>query len=195
MRTHYRPIDPPYHQLTTKGRGYQNSGIATPSRTLSLQSSPQKPLMGVRIAVKDNFRMRGLKTSLCNRAYLDIDEPAETTATVVKALSQAGAQVLGITKLSSFISREEPSEATDFQTAFNPRGDSYQSPGGSSSGSAVAIAAYEWVDFAIGTDTSGSGRRPALVNGVIQFRPSHDMICLDGMIPTFLPWDTPCLFG
>ena len=139
--------------------------------------------------------MRGLKTSLCNRAYLDINEPAETTAPLVKALSQAGAQVIGMTKPSSLISREEPSEATDFQTAFNPRGDGYQSPAGSSSGSAVTVAAYDWVDIAIGTDSSGSGRRPALVNGVFQFRPSHDMICHNGMVSTFPPWDTACLFG
>ena len=190
-----RPINSSYRELTIKGEGYGKLGLATPSRTLSLQASTQKPLMGVRIAVKDLFRVRGLKTSLCNQAYLDVNEPATKTAAVVDALCQAGAQVLGMTKLSSLISREEPSEAVDFQTAFNPRGDNYQSPAGSSSGSAVAVAAYEWVDLAIGTDTSGSGRRPALVNGVFQFRPSHDMICHDGMIPTFLPWDTACLFS
>ena len=145
--------------------------------------------------VKDLFRLMGLKTSLCNRAYLDVSERANQTASAVTALTDAGAQVLGMTKLSSLISREEPTEAVDYPMAFNPRGDGYQSPAGSSNGSAVAVAAYTWVDFAIGTDTSGSGRRPALVNGIFQLRPTHDAIHLEGMVPTFEGWDTPCLFG
>lgn len=64
-------------------------------------------------------------------------------------------------------------DAVDYPTAFNPRGDGYQSPAGSSSGSAAAVAAYDWLDCALGTDTSGSGRRPAIANGVWQFRPSR----------------------
>ena len=63
--------------------------------------------------------------------------------------------MLGKTRLSSFLSREEPSESVDFLTAWNPRADGYQSPGGSSSGSAAAVAAYDWVDIAIGTDSEG----------------------------------------
>lgn len=102
---------------------------------------------------------------------------------------------MGLTKLSYIIAREEPTDAVDFQTAFNPRGDGYQSPAGSSSGSAVAVASYDWLDCDIGTDTSGSGRRPALVNGIFQFRPSYDLIPLEGMVPTFLRFDAPCLFA
>lgn len=70
-----------------------------------------------------------------------------------------------------------------------------QSPAGSSSGSAAAVASYDWVDCALGTDTSGSGRRPALVTGIFQFRPSHSAVPLDGIIPTFLQFDTPCIFA
>ena len=55
--------------------------------------------------------------------------------------------------LSMFLSREEPAESVDYQTAWNPRGDSYQGPGGSSSGSAAAVAAYDWLDIGIGTDS------------------------------------------
>jgi hypothetical protein len=51
------------------------------------------------------------------------------------------------------ISREEPVEATAFQAPFSPRGDGYQSPVGSSSGSAAAIASYEWLDLPIGSDS------------------------------------------
>lgn len=92
------------------------------------------------------------------------------------------------------IAREEPMDAVDFHTAFNPRGDSYQSPAGSSSGSAVAVAAYDWVDCGVGSDTSGSGRRPAMVNGIWKFRPSHDLVDLRGIVITYAPFDTPCIF-
>ena len=188
-------LRPRFGNYRTKDLSYQSLRIATPSRVLTLQASPQKPLMGVRVAVKDCFRIKRLKTSLCNSAYLDISGLAEATAPLVDVLVQAGAQILGMTKLSALIAKEEPSEAMDFSTAFNPRGDGFQSPAGSSSGSAVAVAAYDWVDIAVGTDTSGSGRRPALVNGVFQFRPSHDTVCLDDIVPIFPPWDTPCLFS
>ncbi|KAG6360963.1 hypothetical protein INS49_012031 [Diaporthe citri] len=99
-------------------------------------------------------------------AYYRLSEPATSTAFVVQTLTDRGHQIVGLTKLSSMMAREEPMDAVDFQTAFNPRGDGYQSPAGSSHGSAAAVAAYDWLDCAIGTDTSGSGRRPALVNGV-----------------------------
>ncbi|KAF5622384.1 amidase signature domain protein [Fusarium tjaetaba] len=86
-------------------------------------------------------------------------------------------------------------DAVDYPTAFNPRGDGYQSPAGSSSGSAAAVAAYDWLDCAIGTDTSGSGRRPALANGVWQFRPSHDSVSLRGLVKTYAIFDTSCVFA
>lgn len=93
------------------------------------------------------------------------------------------------------ISREEPTEAIDYRAPFNPRADRYQSPAGSSSGSAAAIAAYEWLDFTIGQDTSGSGRRPAAANGCFEYRPTHDLVDLDGMWPTFLQFDTPVILS
>ncbi|KAF5542031.1 amidase signature domain-containing protein [Fusarium phyllophilum] len=136
-----------------------------------------------------------MKTSLCNRAYHDVSEPATFTADVSQALINDGAHILGLTKLSSMIAREEPMDAVDYPTAFNPRGDGYQSPAGSSSGSAAAVAAYYWLDCAIGTDTSGSGRRPALANGVWQLRPSHDSISLRGLVKTYEVFDTPCVFA
>ena len=162
---------------------------------LRASTASKGPLAGIRLAVKDLYSMKGLTNSLCSRAYYRINRPSLGTANSIQSLLDHGAQVVGMTKLSSLISREEPTEAVDFQTPFNPRGDGYQSPAGSSSGSAVAVASYPWLDLAIGTDTSGSGRRPALVNGIYQFRPSHDLISLEGLIPTFTPWDTPCIFG
>ncbi|KAK3303694.1 amidase signature domain-containing protein [Chaetomium strumarium] len=121
---------------------------------------------GLRVVVKDVFRIKGLKTSLNNRAYYEISEPAEFTASVIATPACDGAHILGMTKLSWMIAREEPLDAVDFPTAFNPRGGGYESPAGSSSGTAAAVAAYEWVDCGIGTDTSGGGRRPAVANGI-----------------------------
>lgn len=93
------------------------------------------------------------------------------------------------------ISREEPTEAVDYHAPFNPRADGYQSPAGSSSGSVAAIAADEWLDFTVAEDTSGSGRRPAAANGCFQYRPTHDLVDLGGMWPTFLQFDTPVILS
>lgn len=136
-----------------------------------------------------------MKTSLCNASYYRLSPPAQESAGVVQRLVDGGHHIVGLTKLSSMAAREEPPDAVDFQAAFNPRGDGYQSPAGSSSGSAAAVASYGWLDCALGTDTSGSGRRPALANGVFQFRPSHGAVPLGGMVPTFLQFDTPCVFA
>ncbi|KAH7164950.1 amidase signature domain-containing protein [Fusarium sp. MPI-SDFR-AT-0072] len=156
--------------------------IAVPSRAPTLVTNTPPNLC---VAVKDCFLVRGMKTSLCNRAYYELSEPATFTADVIQALINDGAHKLGSTKLSSMIAREEP---------WMP-GDGYQSPAGSSGGSAAAVAAYDWLDCAIGTDTSGSGRRPALANGVWQLRPSHDSISLRDLVKTYAMFDTPCIFA
>ena len=109
-------------------------------------------IFGKRVLVKDIFDIRGLRVSACDRAYYVISEPAAETAPAVARLMERGAIVVGKSKLSTMISREEPAEAVDYQVPFNPRGDGYQSPAGSSSGSAAAFAAYDWLDYAIGTD-------------------------------------------
>ncbi|AEO67441.1 uncharacterized protein THITE_2049603 [Thermothielavioides terrestris NRRL 8126] len=182
----------PYSQLRAAGTSYDCLSVAVPAR---FPGSVQSCAPRLRVVVKDLYRMKGLKTSLNNRAYYDFSEPADSTAAVISSLARDGAHILGMTKLSSMIAREEPLDAVDFHTAFNPRGDGYQSPAGSSSGSAAAVAAYDWVDCGIGSDTSGSGRRPALANGVWQFRPSHDRVDLRGMVVTYAQFDTPCIFA
>lgn len=70
---------------------------------------------------------------------------------------------------------------TDYLAPFNPRGDSYQSPSSSSTGSAVASAAYPWLDFTIGTDTGGSTRHPAGVCGTYGMRASTNVACTAGI--------------
>lgn len=159
-----------FQTLRLLGNQYQTLAVAVPARA---PSTDLWPLRGLRFAVKDAYRLQGLKTSLCNFAYLNISSSSDTTATIVRNMVAAGASVVAMTKLSSMIGKEEPTEATDYHAPFNPRGDGYQSPAGSSSGSAASVATYDWLDFAIGTDTTGSGRRPALVNGIFQMRPTY----------------------
>lgn len=108
---------------------------------------------------------------------------------------EGGSCILGKTKLSSFLSREEATESIDFQAPWNPRADGYQTTGGSSSGSAVAVAAYDWVDIGVGTDTNGSIRRPAQCNGVFALRPSQDVFSQDGMFTVFKTFDVPGIFA
>ena len=115
-----------------------------------------RPLAGLRVAVKDNFQIQGVRTSLCNRAYYGLYPPATKTAECIGILYRLGARIVGTTKLASFAATEEPIECVDFQAPWNPRADGYQSPAGSSSGSGVAIASYSWLDIAIDSDSKYS---------------------------------------
>ena len=130
-----------------------------------------------------------------NKGYLELYPPATATATSIVSIVEGGASIVGKTKLSSFLSREEATESIDFQTPWNPRADGYQTPGGSSSGSAAAVAAYDWIDIGIGTDTNGSIRRPAQCNGVFGLRPSQGIFPQDGMFTCFKRFDVPGLFA
>lgn len=125
--------------------------FALPSR---IQSKFQSlPLAGFRIVIKDNIHLKGIKTSVGNRAFYDTYPPQQKSAQCIQELVDKGVFIAGKTKMTSFGNWEEPTEYTDYQAPWNPRADGYQSPGGSSSGSASAIAAYDWLDIAIGTDS------------------------------------------
>lgn len=117
-----------------------------------MNSGPRNSIKGQRILIKDIFDIAGLRKTACNKAYLDLSTPAEGTAPMIQRLIDHGAAIVGKARLSSMVSREEPSESFDYDVPFNPRGDGYQSPAGSSSGSAAAVAAYDWLDYGIGTD-------------------------------------------
>ncbi|KAL8791632.1 MAG: hypothetical protein Q9195_005781 [Heterodermia aff. obscurata] len=142
----------PLAQLYTYG-GEGDCRLVAVSSRLRYRASRSLPLAGVRVVVKDNFHIAGLKTSLCNRAYYELYPPQETTAECIQTLIDAGASILGKAKLNSFGVWEEPTEYIDYQAPWNPRADGYQSPGGSSTGSGAAIAAYDWLDIGIGSDS------------------------------------------
>lgn len=83
----------------------------------------------------------------------------------------------------------------DYLAPFNPRGDGYQQPSSSSTGSAVACAAYPWLDFTVGTDTGGSIRHPAGVCGTYGIRPSLDAVSVSGVLSVAPLLDTVGLFA
>ncbi|KAL8833097.1 MAG: hypothetical protein Q9170_004506 [Blastenia crenularia] len=176
------------------GETAQTFSVAVPSRLRHL-ASDEKPLAGFRVAVKDNFAIQGIKTSLCNQAYHELYPAATKTAACIEFLRQRGAVIVGTTKLASFAATEEPLECIDYQAPWNPRADGHQSPAGSSSGSGAAIASYPWLDIAIGSDTSGSGRRPGHWNGCYAMRPSHGVLPVDGYTASFRQFDVPTFFG
>jgi hypothetical protein len=107
----------------------------------------------LRIAVKDNYHIQGIKTSLGNRAHFNLYPTQNATAKVVSKLIDQGAHIVGKAHLSSFAMMEHPTQSVDYQAPFNPRGDGYLITGGSSGGSAAATAAYEWIDIAICSDS------------------------------------------
>jgi Asp-tRNA(Asn)/Glu-tRNA(Gln) amidotransferase A subunit family amidase len=78
----------------------------------------------------------------------------------------------------------------DYVAPFNSRGDGYQDPGSSSAGPGAAIGAYPWLDIALGTDTGGSIRIPADVNGIYGNRPSYGMVAMDYTMPLSPDMDT-----
>lgn len=108
--------------------------------------------------MKDNFHIKGICTSLCNRAYRETYPPQDKTAACIQKLEHAGAHIVGTVKMAAFAATEEPIECVDYQAPWNPRGDGYQSPAGSSSGSGAAVASYDWLDIAIGSDSEAKCR-------------------------------------
>ncbi|KAL9047060.1 MAG: hypothetical protein Q9214_000267 [Letrouitia sp. 1 TL-2023] len=128
------------------------SAISVPSRLRAPNAGRDRPLRGLRVAVKEIFDVAGMKTGLGSRHYTELYPPATVTAPAVQRLIDAGAELIGITKMCSMVLKAPPTQCVDFSAPFNPRGDGYQSPSGGSSGQAAAIAAYSWLDFAIGSD-------------------------------------------
>ncbi|ORY19487.1 amidase signature domain-containing protein [Clohesyomyces aquaticus] len=145
---------------------------------LYYEPNPEKPLLSLRFAVKDVIDIAGLTTSNGSRCWQDVYLPAEESAPFIEQLTNAGAILVGKLNCTQFCDGQDPFEQV---SPFNPRGDGYQSPSSSSSGSAAAAAGYNWLDFTIGTDTGGSIRHPAGVNGTYGIRPTFSSVESKGM--------------
>ncbi|KAL5356468.1 amidase signature domain-containing protein [Aspergillus floccosus] len=167
--------------------------IPVPSRIHSWND--RRPLAGIRVAVKDLFNVHGLQTSAGSHTWTLITPIANTTAPSIQRLIDLGAILVGKFKLAQFASAADPWEWIDEQYPFNPRGDGYLTCSASSSGGGCAIAAYDWLDAAVGTDTGSSMRRPAAVSGTFGNRPSQGMISLEGAVPLNWAQDTAGVFS
>ncbi len=147
------------------------------------------PLYGVPFGVKDNIDVAGMTTTAACPGFA---YEAETSATVVRQLVAAGAIVIGKTNLDQF--------ATGLVGVRSPYGvprnpfDADYIPGGSSSGSAVAVSAG-LVSFSLGTDTAGSGRVPAGFNNIVGLKPTPGAIGTDGLVPACRSLDCPSVFA
>ena len=154
---------------------------------LTLPGSPGGPLAGLTFAAKDLFDIAGFVTGAGNPDWLRTHRPATMTAPAVQAVVDAGATLVGKTHMDE-LAFSINGENAHYGTPLNPRAPG-RIPGGSSSGSASAVAG-EVVDFALGSDTGGSVRIPASYCGTYGFRPTHGRISLAGVFPLAPSFDT-----
>ncbi|UVH57119.1 allophanate hydrolase [Variovorax paradoxus] len=147
------------------------------------------PLAGLSFAVKDNIDVAGAPTTAACPAF---DRLPKAHAAVVQRLLEAGASLAGKTNLDQFACGLNGTRSPygEVPNAFDAR---YVS-GGSSSGSAYVVAAGE-VDFALGTDTAGSGRVPAGLNNIVGLKPSRGLLSTFGVVPAAQSADCVSIFA
>ncbi|KAK6845687.1 amidase signature enzyme [Apiospora arundinis] len=168
--------------------------IPVPSRLYTSFATNEKPLSGLRFGVKDNIDTAGLQTGNGSKDYRNLHPPKEATAPCIQRLLDAGAVMVGKVRCTQWCDGQDPLERLEEVTPTNPRGDGWQKPSSSSSGSASACASYPWLDFTVGSDTGGSIRHPAGVNGLFGIRPSLDAIDPSSALVCCREFDTVGVF-
>jgi allophanate hydrolase len=184
-----------YRRIADRGDDAVWIHIAAEDRTLEHAKALERrnhadlPLYGIPFAVKDNIDVAGMPTTA---ACPDFSYDPQASAVAVARLEKAGAICIGKTNLDQF--------ATGLSGTRSPYGiprcvfnDKYI-PGGSSSGSAVAVAA-NLVSFALGTDTGGSGRVPAGINNVVGLKPTRGIVPTIGLVPNCRTLDCVSVFA
>jgi allophanate hydrolase len=180
-----RALDDPAIFITLR----KEDDVAAEAQVLMRTGNTSPPLYGIPVAVKDNIDVGGLPTTAACPAYR---YQAEKDATAVARLRAAGALILGKTNLDQF--------ATGLVGVRSPYGvprnlfDAKLIPGGSSSGSGVAVGAGI-VPLALGTDTAGSGRVPAMFNNIVGLKPSLGLVSTAGVVPACRSLDCVSVFA
>ncbi|MCE1235899.1 MAG: allophanate hydrolase [Hyphomicrobiales bacterium] len=168
---------------------FDDDALRAAARALGPRPDPERPLWGVPCAIKDNIDVVGLDTTAACPAFA---RAATEDAAVVARLKAAGAIVVGKTNLDQF--------ATGLNGARSPYGaprsvfDQRYVSGGSSSGSAVAVASG-LVAFSLGTDTAGSGRVPAAFNNLVGVKPTPGLVPNTGVVPACRSLDCISVFA
>ena len=160
--------------------------------TFDLSPTSSGPLDGLRFAVKDTIDVAGFKTGCGNPTWRDSHPAAVVHAVCVEQLLFAGARCVGKT-ICDELAFSLLGENHFYGTPLNAHAPD-RVPGGSSSGSASAVACG-LVDFALGTDTGGSTRVPASNCGICGFRPSHGFISVAGVNPLAPSFDSVSIFA
>ena len=150
------------------------------------------PLAGLTAAVKDMYDIAGERTGGGNPTWLAAQEPARTTAAALRRLLDAGADIIGKTVCDEFFF-SLTGDNVHYGTPLNTRAPA-RLPGGSSSGSAAAVGAGA-CDIALGSDTGGSVRVPAALNGIYGMRPTHGRVSLEGAMAMAPNFDTAGWFA
>jgi len=167
----------------------EEAEVLAEAAALVRDSDRTLPLYGIPIAVKDNIDVKGLPTTAACPAFGY--RPAKD-ATAVARLRRAGALILGKTNLDQF--------ATGLVGVRTPYGigrnlfNDTLIPGGSSAGSALAVAAG-FVPLTLGTDTAGSGRVPAAFGNIVGLKPSRGMVSCSGVVPACRTLDCVSVFS
>jgi len=163
--------------------------VIAEARVLEQTGNKALPLYGVPVAIKDNIDVAGLNTTA---ACPDYAYAPERDSTAVQRLRSAGAIVIGKTNLDQFAAG-----LVGVRTPYGiPRNALRRDliPGGSSSGSATAVAAG-LVPIALGTDTAGSGRVPAMLNNIVGLKPSLGLVSTEGVVPACRTLDCVSIFA
>jgi aspartyl-tRNA(Asn)/glutamyl-tRNA(Gln) amidotransferase subunit A len=148
-------------------------------REIKLNGHPRGPLHGIPVGIKDVFCTNGLRTTACSPLLAQFIPDYDATS--VQLLRANGAIILGKTVCTEFAANDPPRTLNPWNTS--------HTPGGSSSGSAVAVATHMCA-ATLDTQSAGDVLRPAAYNGIVGFKPTHGRISRYGMLP--VAWSVDC---
>ncbi|KAK3395311.1 putative amidase [Podospora didyma] len=139
--------------------------------------------------IKDNFDLKGIRTTMMNRAYNELYPPRTSSADYGIKLIGLVAVIVGRTKMSAFASADEPTDQwVDYHCRFNPRGGMYQTPSCSSTSAGASLAGYSWLGHSIGSDSDI--RLSAAFKGLFGLGTSYVLTSTWGIVPSCNEFDT-----